>query len=115
MNTASIELTKETAFPAGEPKAERTPHTPASERLRSIDALRGFDMFWISGGDHFFHALAIATAWTWAIVFSRQLSHSDWAGFTFYDLIQPLFLFITGITLPLSVGRRLARGQTRWE
>jgi predicted acyltransferase len=48
-------------------------------------------------------------------LFSRQLSHSDWVGFTFYDLIQPLFLFITGITLPLSVGRRLARGQTRWE
>jgi predicted acyltransferase len=36
-------------------------------------------------------------------------------GFTFYDLIQPLFLFITGITLPLPVGRCLARGQTRWE
>ena len=107
-----MELTKETGFPTAEPKAG---HTPASERVQSIDVLRGFDMFWISGGDHFFQALAIATGWTWAMIFSRQLSHSDWAGFTFYDLIQPLFLFITGITLPLSVGRRLARGQTRWE
>ena len=108
MSSATIDLTRETASPKGE-------HAAPSERVQSIDVLRGFDMFWISGGDHFFHALAVATGWAWAIVFARQLSHSDWAGFTFYDLIQPLFLFITGITLPLSVGRRLARGQTRWE
>jgi predicted acyltransferase len=93
----------------------RIGHTDASERLQSVDILRGFDMFWISGGDHFFHALAAAAGWAWAIMLSKQLSHSQWAGFRFYDLIQPLFLFITGITLPLSVGRRLARGQTRWE
>src|SRR5438067_1452253 len=90
-------------------------HTPAAERIQSIDVLRGFDMFWISGGDHFFHALAIATGWRGAIFLSAQLSHTRWIGFTFYDLIQPLFLFITGITLPLAVGRRLARGQTKWE
>ncbi len=80
-----------------------------------MDVLRGFDMFWISGGDHLFHALAVATGWSWVVFLSHQLRHSSWAGFTFYDLIQPLFLFITGMTLPLSVGRRLARGQTRWE
>jgi predicted acyltransferase len=49
------------------------------------------------------------------VFWSNQLKHSQWAGFTPYDLIQPLFLFITGITLPLSVGRRLKRGQTRWQ
>ena len=27
------------------------------DRLRSLDVLRGFDMFWIIGGDAFFHAL----------------------------------------------------------
>ncbi len=112
MSIATSGITRAPASPQFEPKVE---HTALSERLQSIDILRGFDMFWISGGDHFFHALAVATGWAWAILFSRQLSHSDWAGFTFYDLIQPLFLFITGITLPLSVGRRLARGQTRWE
>jgi len=94
-------------------------HTPSNERLQSIDALRGFDMFWISGGEYLFHALALTTGWSWAIFTSRQLIHSrdlgHWAGFTFFDLIQPLFLFITGITLPLAVGRRLARGQTRAE
>ena len=92
----------------------RVEHTAASERVQSVDVLRGFDMFWISGGDHLFHALAIATGWSGAVFLSNQLKHSHWAGFTCYDLIQPLFLFITGITLPLSIGRRLARGQTRW-
>jgi len=88
-------------------------HTPADERLQSIDALRGFDMFWISGGGDLFRTLALATSWTWAIAVSRQLEHSRWAGCTFYDLIQPLFLFICGLTMPLSIGRRMRRGQTR--
>jgi predicted acyltransferase len=90
-------------------------HTPPEERLQSLDILRGFDMFWISGGDHLFHAIATATGWAWAVLLAHHLKHVHWEGFRFYDLIMPLFLFITGITLPLSVGRRLARGQTRWE
>jgi predicted acyltransferase len=80
------------------------------ERLQSVDILRGFDMFWISGGEHLVHALAVATGWLWASALARQLSHSTWEGFTFYDLIQPLFLFITGLTLPLAILRRLDRG-----
>ncbi len=103
------------AVPTAAPAALPTAHTPPTERIQSVDVLRGFDMFWISGGEHFFHALAKATGWAGAILLASQLSHSKWTGFTFYDLIQPLFLFITGITLPLAVGRRLARGQTRWE
>lgn len=95
--------------------AHRVGHATTAERVQSVDILRGFDMFWISGADHFFHALAVAVAWTWAAFCARQLHHSQWEGFTFYDLIQPLFLFITGITLPLSVGRRLKQGQSRWD
>ena len=93
----------------------RVEHTPSDERIQSIDALRGFDMLWISGGGEFLHALAVATSWTWAIAVARQFEHSRWAGCTFYDLIQPLFLFICGITLPLSIGRRMRRGQTRMQ
>src|ERR1700690_2471654 len=87
MSTVTIEP-GETTAPAG------VEHTPSDERLQSIDALRGFDMFWISGGGEFFHALALATSWTGAIALARQFEHSAWAGCTFYDLIQPLFLFI---------------------
>lgn len=114
MTSTSIQPSSHSATqPAAAPTKSFAGHTPASERVQSIDVLRGFDMFWISGGDELFHALALATGWAWTVFFSKQLHHTDWAGFTFFDLIMPLFLFITGITLPLSVGRRLARGETR--
>ena len=95
-----------TAQPAG--------GTPATERMQSLDVLRGFDMFWISGGAGLFIALAKATGRVWAVSFSKQLEHVEWAGFHFYDLIFPLFLFISGVTLPMSVRRRVARGESRW-
>lgn len=88
-------------------------HTPAGERLQSLDILRGFDMFWITGGDELFNALARNFHWAWLALIAGQLDHSDWHGFFLYDLIFPLFLFISGATLPLSVGRRIARGDGR--
>jgi predicted acyltransferase len=106
----SSAIATEPASAAGSVKVE---HMPVAERVQSIDVLRGFDMFWISGVDELVHSLALATGWTWAMAAAHELSHSTWAGFTCYDLIQPLFLFIVGMTLPLAVGRRLARGQTR--
>src|SRR5437764_2236499 len=111
-----IELANPSAEQAVAPVAATPVSPPAvAGRIQSIDVLRGFDMFWISGGEHFFHALARATGWASAIFLAHELSHSRWEGFTFYDFIQPLFLFITGITLPLMITRRLARGETRWD
>ena len=52
-----------------------------SRRLLSLDALRGFDMFWITGGEDIFHLLAEATGWSGAILIAHQLSHPDWNGF----------------------------------
>ena len=82
-------------------------------RVTSIDALRGFDMFWIIGGGEIFKSLhAIfnhpATAWI-----KKQLTHVEWEGFRFEDLIMPLFLFIVGVAMPFSLARRLARGDSR--
>lgn len=68
----------------------------------SLDALRGFDMFWILGGDTIFSGLFIWTGWQgwqWA---DTQMHHSQWHGFTFYDLIFPLFIFLSGVALGLS-------------
>jgi len=58
------------------------------ERLWSLDTLRGFDMFWIIGGDAFFQALAGITGWGWAKWGAAQLEHAEWAGFHFYNLIR---------------------------
>lgn len=85
----------------------------SSERLISLDALRGFDMFWIIGGDALFHALAKYTNWSVFNWMSGQLNHKYWEGFNFYDMIFPLFLFIAGVAIPFSVSKRLQQGQTR--
>ena len=76
--------------------------TTSGHRLLSIDALRGFDMFWITGGDALSRALAAWFGWHWL---DRQMEHVPWEGFVFYDLIFPLFVFIVGIVLPMSLRR----------
>ena len=85
---------------------------PKSERLMSLDALRGFDMFWIIGGESVAHAAAKLTGWAWLVWLSGQLEHPEWHGFTFYDLIFPLFLFMAGVSMPFSFEKRLGQGDT---
>ena len=80
------------------------------KRLLSLDTLRGFDMFWIMGGEEFFHVLAKTTGWAWAITVADQFTHPAWNGFRAYDLIFPLFLFMAGVSTPFSVGSRLEKG-----
>lgn len=75
-------------------------------RLISLDALRGFDMFWIIGGSSIANGF-VNLNFPWSRVAAQQLSHSQWNGFTFYDLIFPLFVFITGISVVLSLQKRL--------
>ncbi len=82
----------------------------SSQRLLSLDTLRGFDMFWISGGEEIFAVLAKVTGWSWAIFLAHQFTHPDWNGFRAYDLIFPTFLFMAGVSTPFSLGSRLEKG-----
>ncbi|MBO9728590.1 MAG: DUF5009 domain-containing protein [Chitinophaga sp.] len=82
-------------------------------RLYSLDALRGFDMFWIMGGGSIFHAIANAAPSPFWEAIDVQLEHPAWNGFHFYDLIFPLFLFMAGVSTPYSVGRELEKGKSR--
>jgi predicted acyltransferase len=91
------------------------PDSTASSRIASIDALRGFDMFWIVGGEEIFHSLYRVWPSSLTTLLHTQLIHVDWEGFRFYDLIFPLFLFIVGLVLPFSLTRRLERGADRRE
>jgi predicted acyltransferase len=79
------------------------PEPVRAERLTSIDALRGFDMFWISGGDSLAEALAKWWNTPESKRFAEQFEHVAWEGFRFYDLIFPLFLFTVGVVLPFSL------------
>lgn len=81
-----------------------------SERLYSLDALRGFDMFWIIGAEELFHRMAEVAPGPVTEFLSGQFQHPLWHGFTSYDLIFPLFLFLAGVATPYSVGKQLDAG-----
>jgi len=76
---------------------------PVSDRLLSLDALRGFTMFWITGGSLLFNELAKLSDWGFLKALSDQLKHAQWQGFIFLDLIFPLFIFITGVAIPFAL------------
>ena len=90
-----------------------TTKKPAVTRLHSLDALRGFDMFWIMGGEGIFVALATLTGWPVLEWWAEQCEHVPWHGFHFYDMIFPLFLFIAGISFPFSMAKRIANNDSR--
>lgn len=85
----------------------------SQQRLYSLDALRGFDMFWIMGAEEIFHRLYEATGSPFWGAIALQMTHPEWNGFHFYDLIFPLFLFLAGVATPYSVGREMEKGVAR--
>ncbi|MFN7997167.1 MAG: DUF5009 domain-containing protein [Bryobacteraceae bacterium] len=84
--------------------------SPVPGRLISLDALRGFDMFWIIGGSSIVTGIAKAVAGPSATSFVDQFEHVPWQGLHFYDVIWPLFMFIVGVSLPYSLAKRRAAG-----
>jgi len=95
-----------------------TPSVPpapalASSRLMSLDALRGFDMFWIIGGEDVLRSLAVLSgSETFRAIAYRNTDHPEWNGFSFYDLIFPLFMFIAGVAVPFSFASHFAKGDS---
>ena len=87
------------------------PTPVADTRLVSLDAFRGFTMFWLLGGKAFIVALATVGG----IEFVRyQFTHSEWEGLRYYDLIWPSFMLMVGMAIPFSFARR-SLTQTRGE
>jgi predicted acyltransferase len=85
-----------------------TPSAPAP-RFVSLDALRGFDMFWILCAYGLVQALAGMNQSALVKFLVEQLDHKAWSGFSFFDLIFPLFVFIVGVSLVFSLSQRMAR------
>lgn len=87
----------------------------SSERLRSVDFFRGITMFLLIG--EFTHMFNIMTAaefeGDWLHALGTQFHHHPWIGLRFWDLIQPFFMFIVGVAIPLSVGKREGRGDSQ--
>lgn len=86
-----------------------------TQRVVSVDALRGFNIFWILGAD--------AAVWSFNEMvrdkgpvlsaaggfLNTQMTHVAWEGFRFYDFIFPLFIFVTGVSIVLSLPRLVER------
>lgn len=97
-----------------------TAASPAG-RIASIDVLRGFDMFWIIGGGKVFAAMVAllicplpeSVRGSISTLLTTQMGHAAWEGFTAWDLIMPLFLFIVGAAMPFSLGRRIEAGHSK--
>jgi predicted acyltransferase len=104
-----IELSHNPAYQANPPDATQP------RRIGSIDALRGINMFWLFGVNAAMAALAQMTSGKGPIVsrvgsfLGSQFVHVPWQGLHFYDLIFPLFIFVTGISIVLSLPRLVER------
>ena len=94
-------------------QAELPNETPPTPRLLSLDALRGFDMFWIVGAEELVRGLQKITQTGPVGLVADQLKHQAWAGFHFEDLIFPLFVFIVGVSLVFSLTKTLERSGRR--
>ncbi len=70
-------------------------------------------MFWIIGADAIFHRMADITHSPFWNELSHQFHHPQWHGFSFYDIIFPLFLFLAGVATPYSIGKQLERGASK--
>jgi predicted acyltransferase len=87
------------------------PFALQTNRVVSVDALRGFSIFWIIGADGAIWTLermlrdkgpALST---FGNFLGAQLKHVEWEGLTFYDFIFPLFIFVTGVSIVLALPR----------
>ena len=101
--------------PTAQDKASAGVAGAPPHRIMSVDTLRGFSIFCIIGGD--------AVAWaldrmlhdkgpvlaTFGKFIGTQMNHAAWQGFHFYDLIFPLFLFVVGTAIALSLPRIVER------
>ena len=78
---------------------------PAYERLESLDVLRGFDLFCLVALEGVLHPLGRAIGASWYNDFLWGFSHVQWEGFSSWDLVMPLFMFMAGVSMPFALSR----------
>src|SRR5216684_7808556 len=106
MATEASLTSREKDITAANPKeTPRTEPFPGTKRLISLDAFRGFTMFWIVGGTALVTGLQKLNPNPAINGLVYELSHTDWQGLRFYDLIWPSFMLMTGMSLPFSYAK----------
>lgn len=82
----------------------------SSSRLDSLDVLRGMDMFLLTVIGPITYAFAETGDYQWMQPILTQFEHVEWEGFRLWDIIMPLFMFLSGVTIPFAFSReRVAR------
>jgi heparan-alpha-glucosaminide N-acetyltransferase len=84
---------------------------PAGDRLVSLDAYRGFTMLAMASAGMGMAHLRNDPRWG---TLADQFEHREWLGCTFWDLIQPSFMFIVGVAMSISYAKRQDEGQSWW-
>ncbi len=84
-------------------------------RLLSLDFFRGLTMLLLIGEATHIYGLLVSPSLEGSIIHAigTQFHHHPWNGLRFWDLIQPFFMFIVGVAMPFSFGRRWERGESR--
>ena len=73
------------------------------QRLESLDALRGFDLFCLVALSDLVEKVAEVTDKPWMDCVMKQFTHKTWEGFSTWDLVMPLFMFMAGVAIPYSL------------
>ncbi len=81
-----------------------------SERLGSLDVLRGFDLFALVFFQPVFMAFYRVADLPWLKPLALQFEHVSWEGFAFWDIIMPLFMFMAGASMPFAFSKYLSAG-----
>src|SRR6476646_10260309 len=88
-------------------REQTVPKTRPGTRLASLDAYRGFIMLALVSTGFGLGVLEHYPRWAWL---GAQFDHTAWEGCTFWDLIQPAFTFMVGVSMPFAFARRIAEG-----
>lgn len=75
------------------------------QRLESLDALRGFDLFCLVALEGIMYPLGDAIHQPWYDSFMWCFTHKTWEGFSSWDLVMPLFMFMSGVSMPYSFAK----------
>ncbi|MBR4130126.1 MAG: DUF5009 domain-containing protein [Bacteroidaceae bacterium] len=74
------------------------------KRLESLDALRGFDLFCLVALSKLVEELSEVVDKPWMSSVMECFTHKTWEGFSPWDLVMPLFMFMAGVAIPFSLG-----------
>ncbi|HEY4290506.1 MAG TPA: DUF5009 domain-containing protein [Puia sp.] len=80
------------------------------ERIASVDPFRGFTMFLLIGESTLMYRHFLESGNPVLRFLGTELSHHEWHGLHFWDLIQPFFMFIVGVSIPFAVEARRKKG-----